>query len=277
MVARLTQLPRPFIVAVIAERTSTYVAAVMERAASAGAHAFELNIPLVESHDLEGLRAILARSERPVYTSCRRAAFMEVYALGAVPDWDDEERMARQLDLLKQGSVALDIELDAFDTVEASGVARDEAAERKQVEIARAAHELGKEVIFSCHAVHPLSQAEIIERVRLAERRGGDMAKVVAPARNEEQVFEYLAAAAAIRRAGMLPTTIVGSGAAGRITRLVAPAVGHSWALCQERVTDGGFPEQPSVAQAREALRLLHRPQPLSADARPRSDHARTP
>jgi len=257
VVARLTQLPRPFVVAVVVERTAPAIAAEMQRSAYAGAHAYELNLPLVDPKDWEALRAILAGSERPVYTSCRRAAFMEVYARGAVPSWGEDERVARQLALLEEGSVALDIELDAFEPAQASGVATGEAAVKKQVETAAIAHELGKEVIFSCHATDPLSRDEIVGCVRLAEERGGDLAKVVAPARDEEQALEYLAAAAVIRRTGMLPTTVVASGAAGRITRLVAPALGRSWALCQERFSDGGFLDQPPVAEAREALRIL--------------------
>lgn len=253
----LTQLPRPFIVAVVAERTRTAIAADMQRAAYAGAHAYELNLPLVQQDDWEGMRELVASSRRPVYTSCRRAAFMEIYGRGHVPPWDDHERMARQLDLLDHGSVALDIELDAFDAELPSGVTEDRAAVARQVETAAKAHEVGKEVIFSCHAGDPLSRDEILERVRTAEERGGDLAKIVAPTRDEDHALEYLAAAAAIWRDRMLPTAVVGAGKAGRITRLVAPVLGRSWALCSERITDGGFPDQPPVAEAREALRIL--------------------
>jgi 3-dehydroquinate dehydratase len=274
VVARLTQLPRPFIVAIITERTSAAAAAVMRRAAHAGAHAYELNLPLVEQGHWDAMRGLVASSGRPVYTSCRRATFMEIYGRGAVPTWDDEERMARQLDLLDHGSVALDVELDAFDAEQPSGVAHGKSAVAKQIETAARARAHGKEVIFSCHAKEPLSRDEILARVRLAETRGGNLAKVVAPARDEEQAVEYLAAAAVIRREGMLPTTVIAAGDAGRLTRLVAPVLARSWALCQERVTGDGFPEQPPVAETREALRVLTAFSDGASGSRSRSDDA---
>jgi 3-dehydroquinate dehydratase len=83
------------------------------------------------------------------------------------------------------------------------------------------------------------------------------MAKIVAPAGDERQALELLAAASEIRKRGLLPTTVVASGRCGRFTRLLAPHLGRSWALCQERVEEGGFAEQPLVAQARAALMIL--------------------
>jgi len=257
VVARLTQLPRPFIVAVITGRTSTAIAAAMQRAAYAGAHACELNLPLVDVDQWAMMSSLVASSPRPVYTSCRRAAFMDVYGRGPVSHWDEGERMARQLELLDRGSVALDIELDAFDDAQPVGVTDHPAAITEQMRTVATAHELGKEVVFSCHATQPLSRDEVIDSARIAQERGGDLAKIVAPATDEEQALDYLAAATAINRNKMLPTTVIAAGKAGRFTRLLAPVLGRSWALCQEHIEDGGFPDQPPIADAREALRIL--------------------
>lgn len=254
---RLSALKRPFIVCVLADRTVAATAATMARALYAGADAFELNLPLLADQPREAVRALVQRSARPIYTSCRRAGFMTIYGRGAVPEWADEERMQRQLDLLCAGSAAVDIELDAFDADCGAGISDDPNAVARQRAVAEAARTAGAEALFSCHASVALSAERVAAIAAEAVARGGDLFKLVAPARTTEDALALLAAAARLRREDAVPATIVGSGRPGRFTRLLAPVLGGGWALAQEDLFAGGFPEQPPVRETREALRIL--------------------
>ena len=254
---RLSELARPFVVAVVTERSLDAARGTVARAAAAGADAYELNLPLLRDAELERVSELLAGSPGPVYTSCRRSSFMPVYGRGEVPTWSEDERMRRQLELLDRGSVAIDVELDAFDAVQPLGVSDSPAAVARQRETVAAAHDAGGEVIASCHTQTAVPRASVLRVAEVAQERGADLAKVVVPVGDASQALELLAAAVAIRERALPPTTVIAAGAPGRFTRLVSPHLGRSWALCQERVEEGGFPEQPLVADARTALTIL--------------------
>lgn len=254
---RLTTLERPFVVCVLTDTTVAAAAATLARALYAGADAFELNLPLLAGEDPGAVSALVQQCPRPIYTSCRRASFMTVYGRGPVPDWDDDERMRRQLELLASGTVAVDLELDAFGTDRGDGVADSKASVARQRAVADAAHAAGGEVLFSCHAHRALGPDEVVALAAEAEARGADLFKLVAAAPTTEDALELVAGAVRLRRQGALPTTIVASGRAGRFTRVVAPVLGAGWALCQEDIFAGGFAEQPPVGETRDVLRLL--------------------
>src|SRR5262245_37513535 len=111
----LTKLPRPFVVGVVVERTSTAAARAAAAAFRTGADTVELN--LASLRDDAGLdRTFFCRFRQPIYTSCRRAPFMAVYGtrFARLPVLADEERMQRQVDLLAHGSAGIDVEADTF-------------------------------------------------------------------------------------------------------------------------------------------------------------------
>ncbi|HEX5499839.1 MAG TPA: hypothetical protein VFX03_11450, partial [Thermomicrobiales bacterium] len=112
----LTQLPRPFIVAVVTDREPATALATMRLASLDGAQAMELNLPLLADVDPAALHGLIAAAPGAVYTSCRRRDFMRVYGVdpAQLPDWSDDERMARQLAAIAAGSRAIDIEMDTF-------------------------------------------------------------------------------------------------------------------------------------------------------------------
>src|SRR5262249_22588041 len=97
----------------------------------------------------------------------------------------------------------------------------------------------------------------VIDSARIAQERGGGLAKIVAPATDEEQALDYLAAATALNRNKMLPTTVIAPRKARPFPTLLAPVLRRSSALCQLHIEDAGFPDRPPIAEAREALRIL--------------------
>jgi hypothetical protein len=277
LMRRLRDLPRPFIVCVLTDRTGAETVATMRQAYYEGAEAYELNLPALGDLEDEGMKRIFNAVDRPVYTSCRRAAFMGVYGMtrDTLPDWDDEERMARQLASLKLGSAGIDIELDTFDpqpapppgTPEAEQFAvtsgqpaeltHDPAAVSRQKATIQAAHETGSEVILSCHTGRPQSTRSLIEIVETAVGRGADLVKVVSPCPTIEDLFGLLAAITRLHERVSKPFILVGAGENGSLSRTIGINLGAGWMLAQQTFQPGGFHPQPLVSHAREIRRLI--------------------
>lgn len=248
-VPRLTELPRPFIVCVVTDVGPTAALQTIRRGVPDGATAFELNLPALPGADISGLAA-----EAPVYTSCRRRDFMAVYGFepSSLPDWPDDERMARQLAACRAGAVAIDVELDAFDP-RPDELTTDRAAVERQRQVVQAAHALGAEVIASCHTGSSRSADELVAIGRAAAERGADLLKIVTPS----SVATVVAASDRLRTEVRLPFTLIASGPDGRITRLAAPAFGSSYVIGRAGTGRHEFEGQPLVSQLRDAMALL--------------------
>ena len=270
--AAMTDLPRPFIVAVITDRTTDGAISSMRAAALDGAHAFEINLPLYPLAAPGDLAALFAATGLPAYTTCRRAAFMPVYGIPAadLPAWSDEERMERQLAMIPAGSRAIDIEMDTFDPCplppEAavspdSGppgeLTRDPGAIRRQAEAARAAKSAGASVFLSCHTGRPQTIDSLLAIARIAVERGADLLKIVTPCAAPAHLYDVLEASRRLAGRLPIPFTIIGAGPAGDLSRLIGVNFGCGWVIAQPALTPGGIHPQPLVSQAREVLRLM--------------------
>lgn len=269
-------LPRPFIVGVIAERTTAAAARVRGLAARDGADAFELNLPPLHGATAADLASLFAGSKGPMYTTCRRRAFMAVYGIepNDLPDWSDEERMQRQLTLIASGSVAIDMELDTFDPNPAPPLGS-EAAEHfaatagepaelswsnsaisRQRDITAAAHALGADVLMSCHTGRPQPVDGLLAIAATAIDRGADLLKIVSPCRDRRDLAALFEATARLSATTDLPFAIIGAGPAGKVSRLIGGHVGSSWLIGRPSGVVHGFPGQPSIEQLGAVRRL---------------------
>jgi hypothetical protein len=235
----------------------------------------ELNLPLLT--DVRALRDLIAAAPSVVYTSCRRREFMRVYGVdpATLPEWSDDERMARQLAAVEAGARAIDVEMDTFDPRPAPPLGSPEAADwaatpgepaelsldpaaiSRQTEAARAARAAGAEAIFSCHTGRPQSIDSLLRIARLAAERGADLVKIVSPCATSADLYAIFEATRRLAGCSPIPFTLIGSGPAGDLSRIVGVNFGACWAIGQLTLTPGGFHPQPLVAQLRETMRLI--------------------
>lgn len=266
---RLTELPQPYIVAVATDRDLSGTARTLASAAEQGAGAVELNLPALHDRSTDELRALLNKATIPVYTSCRRAPFMQVYGIdpGTLPHWSDSERMERQLAVVEMGSCAIDMELDTFDphpapalgTSDAAHLARDSGppaelsddckAVKRQREIIERAHLAGANVILSCHTGCPQTTAQLAAIAGRAVERGGDLLKIVMPCRSRGDLRTLLRATSWLSVSLPIPFVLVGAGPEGQPSRLLGPRFGSAWYIAQTERKPGGFPDQPLIAE----------------------------
>ncbi len=285
--ARLSELHRPFIVAVAIDRTVAGMLETISRAAVEGADAVELNLPAVADVLPEELEEMLAGAPLPVYTTCRRREFMTVYGFEAsdLPHWSDDERMERQLAALHFGSVAIDIEMDTFDPQPAPPLGTPDAARfaaepgepaeltydpeaiRRQRDVIAEAHTAGAEVLLSCHTGRPQTMEQLLAIGREAVDRGGDLLKIVSPCRDAADLAELYVAMKALETSVSIPFVLVGAGPAGLESRTEGWKYGSSWIIAQLERVKGGFQDQPLVSELVEAdLRV--RPLPVERSSK---------
>lgn len=268
--ALLSTIPRPFVVGVIVEDDADGVPAAIARAAADGCQAVEVNLAaLPEPGSVPWTHEDAIGSGVAVYTSARRRAFMAAYGLDAdrlVP-LDDEGRMRWQLELISRGSVAIDMELDAFapdpsptpgseaavalatTSGPAREVARDPLAISRQRAAIAEAHDRGGEVIVSCHTGTRQDRDDLVAIVATATERGADLVKVVTPCPEVDDLLELLAATARLCELCSVPFTLAGSERCGSLSRFVGPHLGSGWTFARDTGSRFGFAGQPTAEE----------------------------
>lgn len=265
----LTSLARPFVVGVITEGRFEDLRAAIETARDEGADAVELNLAPLKDLSEERFRSLVGLRV-PIYTTCRRRGFMAVYRfdpLGLLAR-NDDERMTVQLDLLRAGSVAIDIEMDTFDPSPAPSVGSDEAmrlgrtdgspldlswdelAVARQRHVVERAHELGGEVLMSCHAGRRQTADQIVGIYEAAIARSADLVKIVAPCEEQGDLESLRDADSRLRKAAV-PYMLLGVGQMGSLTRHPEGGFGSSWYVGRPSGRAFWFAGQPPVSKLR--------------------------
>ena len=253
----LDRVPRPFVVAVVVERTMAAAARATAASLRDGADAVELNLASLGRAD-QPRRAFFGRVARPVYTSCRRAAFMRVYGrpFARLPVWSEETRLGRQLEALKLGSAGLDIEADTF-APSASGWTKDREAIRRQREVIATAHRRGCAVICSWHPPHKLTEAVALRAVRTLAGRGADFVKIVERTRNVVEALDSAAISLRLRDRAPVPFVMLPLGPGAETVRPLMTAFGAAYLLARPPVGSNRLPAQPLVARAQQLVGVL--------------------
>jgi len=253
----LVRLSRPFVVAVVVERSIAAAARATAASLRAGADAVELNLAAL-THADQPQRPFFRRFAPPVYTSCRRAAFMRVYGrrFARLPARSEETRMDLQLEAVRRGAAGVDIEADTF-APSASGWTRDRGAVRRQREVIAAAHRRGATVICSWHPPHKLTFAEALRAVRTLAERGADFVKIVERTRNVPEALDSAAISRRLRDRLPVPFVMLPLGPGAETVRPLMTAFGAAYLLARPPVGSNRLPAQPLVARARQLVDLL--------------------
>jgi 3-dehydroquinate dehydratase len=255
MTKKLSGLRRPFLCAVVAERSAAECVWAVDRLEES-VDAFEVNLAQLAEGSV---REVFASTSRPCIATHRRARFMSLYgykALGAVSDLVRAERLLAAVD---SGSAAIDFELDIFGRKNAKGavprleLTTDPRAVRKQRELAQDVQSRGAEVIISCHSRARMQRRETLRIAHAIERRGADYAKLVFRTDGASDVIEMLQAVLELKEELGIPFNLMNMGELSQLGRLLSIAFGSSWLYCRapSKVMYAG---QPTVRDALDFL-----------------------
>ncbi|MHA1582616.1 MAG: type I 3-dehydroquinate dehydratase [Candidatus Baldrarchaeia archaeon] len=247
---KITQIERPFICATLFYRDKLSTMRVMKVSELKGAKAFELNLLPLGNIDKEDLKDIFAFTEKPVFTTLRRSG--PVAPEGTIIKFHgtEEERMKRQLEALELGSNGFDMELDTFDpSPTPTQITYNEDAIKKQEEIIDKAHELGGEVMISCHKFDTVLKAEEAVKIgKIIEERGADMAKIVCMNRSYDDTIETLRGIVMLKRELKIPFVYFGMGEYSKLTRVMGPMLGSMLVYCTlEKIPSSFLWHQPLI------------------------------
>lgn len=252
--SRLTQLKIPFVVGVVVEADAASTRDSLDLAAREGADCAELNLPALSALEVGWFQGKL-----PVYTTCRRAAFMKVYGedFSRMPAQSDEARMEIQKEALSLGSAGLDIEADTFDPQPDEWSECPKAVARQQA-LAESAHQANAAVIFSWHPPRKLTFEEAAGAMESMAGRGADFVKIVERVESEAEAMDSLAISMRLRTLARVPFVFLALGSPAAQFRLLACSFGSAYLLARPSRGRNTIQVQPLIRRARAMLELTH-------------------
>jgi len=253
---KISELERPFICATLFYPDRRSVMKNMKLAELKGSRCFELNLlPLRASE--EDLKDIFAFTQFPIFTTFRR---MGPSSEGKIIKFDgtDEERINIQLRAIELGSSGFDMEFDTFvkkPNPNTQWVVEDEAI-KKQEEVIEKVHDMGGEIMISCHVYDRALKAEEALKIgKEIENRGADLAKIVCRTFSYEDMLEILRGILLLRKELKIPFVYFGMDEYGKITRIVGPMLGSMLVYCTvDKIPIDFLWHQPLIDDAREIL-----------------------
>jgi len=254
---KIADLEVPFICATLfyGDRKTTMMN--MKLAELKGAKAFELNLLPLKARD-EDLKDIFAFSNGPMFTTFRRVG---PTSRGEMIKFDgsEEERIQRQIHALELGSGGFDMEFDTFVScrVQEHQWTSDEKAVERQKQVIQKIHDMGGEVMISCHIFNrALSEKEAVKIGKEIEERGADFAKIVCQNFSYEDMIETFKGVLALKRESQIPFIYFGMGEHSKLTRVVGPMLGSMLVYATVTKTPIDFLwHQPLIEDMREVFR----------------------
>ena len=254
---KISELEKPFICATLFYPDRRSVMKNMKLAELKGARCYELNLLPLKADD-EDLKDIFAFTHFPIFTTFRRIG---PTSEGKIIKFNgsDEERMQRQLHALELGSSGFDMEFDTFVKNPNTNTqwVMEENAIKKQEEVIDKAHEMGGEVMISCHVYdRSLKAEEALEIGKEIERRGADLAKIVCRTFSYEDMLEILKGIILLKKELKIPFVYFGMDEYGKITRIIGPMLGSMLVYATvDKIPIDFLWHQPLIDDAREILR----------------------
>lgn len=199
-----------------------------------GADAFGLQIERLpaELRTEEKLKLFFAAmGDCPIYVTC--------YKSGDVVEETEEDRAQTIMRAMHCGADLADIRGDMFCPCD-SQMTYDEAAIQKQMDMIREIHAMGKEALISCHVSGPdgfvfLNTEEVVAIALEQQRRGADIAKIVARANSEAEVLEDFASIHALRERVSIPTLFLTNGSQALRHRIAGPLIYEPMVFVKEK------------------------------------------
>ena len=269
----VNQLKRPFVVGVLRGRSAGEDVATILNSECEGADAFDLHIHWLpeEQRDEKTLKWIFSSTKKP----CLALFYREETPFNT-PSANEETRVAGLMRALECGAAGVDIQADYFDSDPKASLEGSELpfakkkpnevtlkpeAVRMQREIIDSIHKMGKEVLLSAHVGVELSKDEIVSLALEMEKRGPDIVTLVTPCGDEDydRAIELLSAVNELKKQLHTPFVCLGTGNAGRLTRITGAMLGNCLVFANLRYEPNTTSNQPLIRSAVTILREASR------------------
>ena len=128
---------------------------------------------------------------------------------------------------------------------------------KKQKELIGKFHELGCEVLMSAHIGKVMPKEETLALAREIESRGADIVKIIANAKDEEELCIVLCTINYLKNNLKTPFLYQACGKYGKFVRPTAFMFGSCIVLCNDEIYEMSNPEKPLMRDVNKIKRLL--------------------
>ena len=267
---RLTELSAPALAGVVRARSTRGAIAEIKNCVLDGATMIDLHLSCLEKTDTDTLRRIMEASRLPILALNYNNDI----------DWKDaglteEERVASLLRALEAGAAGIDMQGYTFDRPSKSAfygediysftkgnpkeVVTDKTVIAKQCDLIAQVHEMGGEVLLSCHPGIPMNAAQVVDLALFLEKRQPDIIKIVTKANDEDDLAESIRAMLLLKKEVKTPVAYHVNGKAGMASRIINPLLGGKIAFCVDRYDEASTMEQIDLSGAAATVDYLRK------------------
>ena len=262
---KLSTIPAPAVAGVVREATAKAAIAEMKNCCIHGADMIDLHMSCLENYSPKALKSIISATGLPVLA----------LNYNQKADWSqlgltEEERVQTFLDAVAAGAAGIDMQGYTFHTPSKSGfcgediysftknnpkeIVTDPEIIEKQCALIRQVHDMGAEVLLSCHPGVAMTTQQVVELALFLEQRNPDIIKIVTHAACEEDLHECIRTMMALKKEVKTPVAYHCNGLAGMASRIINPLLGGQIAFCVDGYNASSTMEQLDLQTVRSMV-----------------------
>ncbi len=197
----------------------------------------------------------------PIFEACGRKPAMVV----CYPNEDntrhltDDELFEIESTAIRAGASCVDIRGDMFDRGALRELSRLPEAVKKQKKAIETVHQMGAQVIMSCHVTSEYLDSEtLIEMGKEIQSRGADIVKIVMNAFSEEQMIEAYTSTYRLHKTLEKPVLHLLVGKYSQTHRMLGAALGSCLSFCVENYDEYRNRLKPKLSAMKAIYDNLH-------------------
>ncbi|MBR4863238.1 MAG: type I 3-dehydroquinate dehydratase [Oscillospiraceae bacterium] len=266
----IAKLTPPVLAGVVRATTTRGAIAEIKNCLYGGAGMIDLHMSTLEDTSVEALKKIVDSTDLPILA----LNYNNTYHWESA-GFTEEERVGSFLRAVEAGAAGVDIQGYTFDLASKQGfvgedkfsftkgnpreVVTDEKVIATQRKLIDKVHDMGAEVLLSCHPRIVMNATQVVELALFLEQRAPDVIKIVTRAETEEDLIESFKAMLMLKKEVKTPVTYHAMGKQGMLSRLINPVLGGHMAFCVDRFDAGSTLEQLELRSAKEIIGGLRR------------------
>ena len=259
---KLSQITAPAIAGVIREKTKNAAIAEIKNCMYDGADMIDLHLSCLDKCDESTIRDIVNSTKLPILA----------LNYDGTTDWQsrgfsEEERVESFLTAVKAGAAGIDMQGYTFHKPSKTDfcgedkysftknnpkeIVTDLDIISKQCEFIENVHNMGAEVLLSCHPGIPMNSTQVVELALFLEQRNPDIIKIVTSATNEDEMLESIKTMLLLKKEVKTPVSYHANGKFGGLSRIINPVLGGQIAFCVDRFSESSTLEQLDLKTSR--------------------------
>ena len=264
----------PLLAAVIRQRTPKEAIAAITNAQYHGATGIDLHLSCLDDEykNTKSIEEILKFCKIPVMAlNYNHRIDYSTYSS------DEESRVALLKMAVEAGVSCIDMQGYTFDLESKGGfrqeyqnlgysftngnpkeIVCDEKVIEQQMKLIDECHNVGCEVLLSCHPNVYFNTEQACDLARFLEKRNPDVIKIVCPCSSDEQLAESFGTMIALRKAVNCKVSFHLNGPKGKLSRIINPVLGGHLIFSIDGYTAADSPEQLDLATAKKALDAMN-------------------